>query len=68
VKFLTIITQFLKIQGTAEEERSKEAESVKRELGITDAQIIPSTYLELYRKLKTADSGVDDMSSDASAE
>lgn len=49
-----------------EEDRKAQAEIVKRALGITEAQLVSSTYLELYRKLKLADSGLDDDSSDYS--
>jgi hypothetical protein len=54
------------IQGADEDALAIQAEIVKRELNISDAQLIGSTYLELYRKIKTGDSGIDDDSSDYS--
>jgi hypothetical protein len=38
----------------------EQAEKVKQELKIKDSQLVASTYLELYRKMKTADSGLED--------
>lgn len=56
----------IEIQGSDEDERLKQAEIVKNELEIKDSQLVTSTYLELYRKLKNADSGLEDEGSDSS--
>ncbi|KAH7694308.1 hypothetical protein AAVH_38649 [Aphelenchoides avenae] len=54
--------------GLTPEELQKKMDSIKQELGIKDAQLVSQSYLDLYRKLKSADSGFDDESnSDASA-
>ncbi|KAI6184106.1 CYTH domain-containing protein [Aphelenchoides bicaudatus] len=55
----------IEIQGSNEEELLAQAEVVKRELKITDCQVIGSTYLEMYRKQRATDSGYEDSASDA---
>lgn len=54
--------------GMTPEEIQQKMESIKAELGIKDAQLVAHSYLDLYRQLKSTDSGFDDESnSDASA-
>ncbi|CAD5215413.1 unnamed protein product [Bursaphelenchus xylophilus] len=56
----------VEIKKDATNDVEKQAVEVKKALGITDDMIVTSNYLELYRKRKSADSGFDDETSDAS--
>jgi predicted adenylyl cyclase CyaB len=48
--------------GQTIEELQKQAESVKKALDLKDVQIMAMSYLDLYRKTKSIDSGFDDES------
>ncbi|CAD5211238.1 unnamed protein product [Bursaphelenchus okinawaensis] len=56
----------IEIKKDGSHDVDKKAEEVRKALGITEDIVVSSTYLELYRKQKSADSGFDDETSDAS--